>query len=87
MKKLLKYPISLDGPQEFRLLRGSIIRKVDYQASERGPMIWVETDTNETISDKRTLQVFGTGHDIPNESFYIGTWQEPPFVWHLYEVF
>lgn len=72
--------------QSLTLPRGSIIRHVDYQI-DQGVNIWVEVNPQEPNQDVHILQVFGTGHDIPSGSLYLGTWQEPPFVWHLYEVF
>jgi hypothetical protein len=35
----------------------------------------------------RTFKVYGTEHDIPMKERYLGTFQRPPHVWHLFEVF
>lgn len=37
---------------------------------------------------KRAFQVFGTGHNLPDDAIWVGTSQRTPggFVWHLYEV-
>lgn len=35
---------------------------------------------------KRKFRVFGTGHELPEGHFgYIGTIQQEPFVWHVFE--
>lgn len=34
----------------------------------------------------RQFMIFGTGHDIPEHAEYIATAQQPPFVWHLFEL-
>lgn len=60
--------------------------KVLHLGQQRGlPHIWVEVEETAAAED-RTFQVIGTGQEIPGGAVYIGTWQEPPFVWHLYEV-
>lgn len=33
----------------------------------------------------RKFKIYGTGHDIPISSRYLGTFQSPPYVWHLFE--
>lgn len=34
---------------------------------------------------KRRFKVYGTGHEIPMSSRYLMTFQQPPYVWHLFE--
>jgi hypothetical protein len=37
---------------------------------------------------RRTFQVFGTGHLLPEDAAWVGTCQRSPegLVWHLYEI-
>lgn len=46
--------------------------------------LWALVDPVQT-PEKRTFEIFGTGWEIDGRLTYIGTWQEPPFVWHLFE--
>lgn len=32
------------------------------------------------------VNVYGTGHDIPEGASYLASCQQPPFVWHLYTI-
>lgn len=62
--------------------KGGLVRALQVQDGE--PRLWVEVDT-EAEMQVRHFMVIGTGHTIPHGLTYIGTWQDPPFVWHLYE--
>ncbi len=37
-------------------------------------------------TEDRCFLIYGTGHEISDSHEYIFSWQEPPFIWHLYEV-
>jgi hypothetical protein len=49
--------------------------------------LWAIVDT---LAERveREFQVFGTGHELPSpeKATYVATWQEGPFVWHLFEM-
>ena len=51
-----------------------------------GPVMWflVEPDTGKPM-ELRTFTTYGTGRPIDPGSEYRGTWQEGPFVWHVFE--
>jgi hypothetical protein len=34
----------------------------------------------------RHFTVVGTGHEVPRGATHVASWQEPPFVWHLFEL-
>lgn len=42
----------------------------------------VESDN---APQKRLFATVGTGRPIPHEGHYLGTWDDGPFVWHLFE--
>jgi len=46
--------------------------------------IWaiVESDN---ATEKRLFAVIGTGQAAPPDGRYLGTWEDGPFVWHLFE--
>lgn len=48
--------------------------------------IWVEVITEVEVVETRTFRIVGTGHAVPIGALYVGTIQQSPFVWHVYEV-
>jgi hypothetical protein len=83
MKTIYKYPIDMGGTI-VSLPEGHQIVKVDVQR-ESGPCFWAIVDTDKPMKEHAFI-VLGTGHMFLKEMEYIGTWQEPPFVWHLFEI-
>lgn len=81
-KTIWKYELDL-RTKELRIPDGGIVRHAGIQ--DDIPCIWVEVDPTNTRK-ARLFHIFGTGHDIPSSCSYIGTFQQPPFVWHLYEI-
>ena len=61
-----------------RELRGAIQGKV--------PCLWVELDTEQEPLYPRTYKLFGIGHEIPKDAKRVGSFDDAPFIWHLYEV-
>lgn len=55
------------------------------QVQDGLPMLWIEMPI-EGKTDTRFLQIFGTGHPIPDKAIWWGTWQEAGYVWHVYDV-
>lgn len=76
-----KYPIK---DMVLTLPRGSRPLAVQAQAGEG--MLWVERPLeNGEHQEQHAFRVHGTGHaTIAPLEQYVGTWQEPPYVWHLY---
>ena len=49
--------------------------------------LWVRQMTDPALTcSQRTFLIVGTGEFFPQRYLYIGTCQQPPFVWHLVEV-
>lgn len=46
--------------------------------------LWYQIDT-EAATETRTFYVLATGVEIPTGLTYVGTIQQFPFVWHVYE--
>ena len=81
MKTIWKFPLQglttqLEMPYQARIL--------SLQIQDGKPTLWAEVDT-EAERETRTFQIKGTGHPLSDLEFYVGTFQDPPFVWHLYE--
>lgn len=78
---IYKYPLSLDEtlvemPVGAKLLDVQTQRDVVY--------LWALVDpTKET--EERTFHIYGTGHGVGDGGDYIGTAQDGPFVWHVFE--
>lgn len=51
--------------------------------------LWAEVDSD-AETETRHFRIFGTGHDMPSgmgySDVYLGTFQQGPFMWHLYEL-
>ena len=54
------------------------------QLQDETPCFWAEVDTDAS-TEQRLFRILGTGHPLPEGLTYLGTFQLPPFVWHVYE--
>ena len=82
MRTIWKFPLDKVGPTEMR--EGA---KIVHAGTQDGILcLWAEIDPSRPVVTRRFI-VVGTGHALP-EAYceHLLTWQEPPFVWHLYEV-
>ena len=80
-KRVLKWSIAVDD--SVGVVGGG---KVVHVASQNPPYL-IEVWTEEFgVEVPRRVQVFGTGHAIPNGSIHLGSCIAGPFVWHVYEV-
>jgi hypothetical protein len=85
--KIYKFPVDITGTQTLMLPNGSEF--LTFQVQNEKPFVWVKFNTEcEYRLEPRVLMVVGTGHEFnlatPSDK-YIGTIQQPPFVWHLFE--
>ena len=54
------------------------------QTQQGEPQLWARVDPAAPTEDRR-FYVVGTGWDVPAEAAtYVGTWQQGPFVFHLF---
>ncbi len=59
------------------------ILSIQCQGNE--PQIWALVDTDKP-TEERTFRIFGTGYELNGfEGAHIATFQQPPFVWHVFE--
>jgi hypothetical protein len=51
------------------------------------PCLWAIVDS-EATKEVRKFAIFGTGYALPKEDAccYVGTTQDGPYVWHLFEL-
>lgn len=87
MKTIYKYNLHTSD-QVITLPRPGKVVHLDYDG-RGGVDLWVEVDTSTHHMYKR-FRTFGTGHEIPDKSEYVGTIREPDplsdLIWHVYEV-
>lgn len=83
-KTIWKFPFQIIDGFQLEMPKGSHIVLVEPQ--EEQPCIWAEVDS-EAPMELRTFLLFGTGHAVVNSDFasHVASFQQPPFVWHLYE--
>lgn len=85
-RRVFKYPIltphSGSPVVPVEMPQGS--RALEFQYQDGVPCLWAEVDPSRA-TERRHFEIFGTGHLIPLDAKYVGTVQDPPFVWHLYE--
>lgn len=82
-----KYPLPfiLDVPSTHAMPRGA--RVLTCQIQNNTVCIWAAVDTQMPM-DNRSFQIVPTG--VPSEAvsgnLYVGTVQDGPLVWHIFEV-
>lgn len=82
MKTIHKVQIRLDDDwQGVKMLPGAVVK-----VGEQGgiPTLWSLVDTSDSLVI-RHFAITGTGHPIPEGGWYLGTYQDGPFVWHVWE--
>lgn len=83
MKKIFKYPVGIGHTFTISLPPKAEVVHLEVQGVD--PMMWIMFDPSFTERVTRTFQVIGTGHDLPDDWEYVKTFQQQPFVWHLFE--
>lgn len=82
MRQIWKYEISL-GITILNIPSGGIVRHLGVQNDNA--YIWVEIDPAKELVERK-FSIYGTGWDLTEDvGTYVGSIQEGPFVWHLYE--
>lgn len=85
MRVIYKYPFNLDQVQTIEMPEAAQILKIDLVNNEY--YLWALVNTDEAIVE-RTIEIFGTGHEIPEGAAYrkyLGTVNNAPFIWHVFE--
>jgi hypothetical protein len=88
MKTIYKYPIPIKVPFPLRLPKGAKILSIQTQGIQ--PCMWIEVKIEDKVEltkyEERWFFTIGTGQQLPDtEIRYIETYQDGPFVWHVYE--
>ena len=90
MKVIWKYEIPTESfwnkfPRgEFQLEIPEESTVLCVQTQNDRPHLWAKVETDKPL-EIRNFYVVGTGCCFPEEAnFYVGTWQNNSFVWHLF---
>lgn len=82
MRRIWKFELGV-GYTPRQMPRGAKLRAVQMQGVV--PTLWAEVD-EAAPKATRVLCFYGTGHNMPADpGAYVGTVQDGPFVWHLYD--
>lgn len=79
-----KFPltgITVEGEVNLRMPVNS--QPLCIQVQEGKPCLWVLAYPNNPQMDYH-FYIVGTGQPVESDWQYVGTWQEPPYVWHLF---
>lgn len=89
MKTIYKYQIKIEASQEVVMTKSSEILTAQIQNDV--VCIWAIVDPNEISTEKRNIEIFGTGQligeDLEPDLKYISTVQTngTGYVWHIFE--
>ena len=81
MRAIYKYHFPFSDNFTLSLPKNHQIVHVEMQSGE--PTMWVLLDPNDNVRGS-SYAVVGTGRSIPDAYSYIDTFQQPPFVSHLF---
>lgn len=88
MTTIWKFLLRLEDSQRIEMPSGAEILTVQLQ--DQQPCLWAVVDVFDgSLTEMRTIEIHGTGNPIENGTIiprrYIATFQQPPFVWHVFE--
>lgn len=86
MKTIWKFPLSDVTPIRVDMPKGAQLLTVQVQSGT--PCLWAIVES-ENAKEARYFEIHGTGNlmyeNMGVERKYISTFQQPPFVWHVFE--
>lgn len=78
-----KYPFDVADAFVIQMPVGAQVLKVEQQNGT--PTLWALVNPR-AVEVTRRFRIVGTGHPFDADRLtFIATWQQPPFVWHLFE--
>lgn len=85
IERVYKYQFTVNDDVEIDMPQGAKILLVECQDGE--PCIWAQVDPT-NANQRRYFRAYGTGHPIDwtQSPKHVASFQQPPYVWHLYEV-
>lgn len=88
MKTIWKFPLAVMDRQRVMMPKGAELLTVQRQGDRA--CMWAIVN-GEAEMETRIFDIYGTGNPMPelvmgDTRKYVGTFQAPPFVWHLFEI-
>lgn len=82
-KTIWKFPLLIGDNVKIMMPAEAVVVKVAAEAPHT-LAIWAIVDSRATLT-VRKFTVRGTGHPLDDVGAYLGTVQDDPFVWHIFE--
>jgi hypothetical protein len=84
VKTIYKYPFGIDDRFAMQMPVGAEILHAEMQGGT--PCLWALVDSE--APRELAFRLFGTGHPFPEDVAlaHVSTFQQGPFVWHLFRV-
>lgn len=82
MRRVLKWPIEVEDVFALRLPIDSEVIHVDLQDGE--PFMWTLGPAS-SDTEERIFFICGTGSPVQDDWTHLASFQQPLFVWHLFE--
>ena len=86
MTTIWKFPLTVTDSQRVEMPEGAQLLTVQLQGNQ--PCLWAVVDSDNETED-RYFEIYDTGNpirgDINETAKYIATFQQGPFVWHVFE--
>ena len=76
---------TLPAPNNLVAIPGVDAQILSVQMQGDWPRMWVLVDPN-AEKHERAFIVVGTGHQVPSDAIYCGTFQDDVFVGHVFEI-
>jgi len=83
VKRVLKWAVPVDD-QVHHIGHGNVVRVACQHNDPETVYVWTEEYDEAAVT--RPVQVFGTGHVIPQPSRHVGSADALGLVWHVYAV-
>lgn len=84
MKTIWKYELPITDAPEVRMPSGARILSCGLGRQNETILVWAEVNPDNPPTPCG-FRIVGTGHPMPGVGEYVGTVQDVPFVWHIYE--
>jgi hypothetical protein len=81
-KTIFKYPINITDYQVLRMPAEAEVNHVGLDPTGR-PCVWAIVDENSPARNVG-ISIRGTGHAIPDDGIFIGTFLKGSHVWHVF---
>lgn len=82
MNTIYKYPIEITDDQTIDMPEGAQVVHAGLDPQGQ-PCLWAKVN-NRVRTEPRRIQVRGTGHPLPDDAEWVGTFTQGPFVWHVF---